>query len=638
MANLTMDLTGSLANYKVGDRIFKISKYGQTINFGTAVFADTIKVYLLSSGVNNLELTLNTDYTIPDDCISSCDNDLSAALLQDSSFARQLVSGIQMIRPLTVDPTYTIAISYQRLYPNQLRTAYLHNEPLNVTPDLIADMIDKLETHDSLLNRVTDISTLDSGTSILLEQDETCTNENNFITEEEHIVNTSGNRFLIHPKGGRFYYDTLVVRNAATGEVLQLGKDYRIIGMDAAATKATSYQVAGGVYNFILIVAAINGRVSIDYHAFGGEPTLDNYRSLLNYYSNLVSYLNDASTLTETNLGRTEIMLSVFDRISTLEEQMRRLQGSPAYGDLTDGKTILMKLFAETQGLHWYTIATLYKTSGNTAPCTADTFTFRLQTELTHVQIMCSVAVDLSNQSGDKLNVNMISDNYPRGYVPFSDYSEISKIVRPQIRVVYNEQDSASGACLQLGFELKGLLEETISIEDMSGHESCWKLVDEVATVTLPQDTDFKLPDGTSTWSNLLPSSRLESMLVPFQKGHLIWAGTEVMNRDETGWKFKEISGEDLLIDSSVDITKFKKLRVDVEEVDGLQFPVDIQFNSGTNHLKGHSSFTHQDLPVYINAEIYYDDTGAPVVRLNWDVTAGVESNILQIRDIVIFL
>lgn len=634
-----MDLTGSLDNYRISDRIFKISKYGQYVDFNTPVFADSIKVYLISAGVNDIQLSEGDDYIIPDDFVSSCDNDLSAAMLQDSKFASKLVSGIQMIRTAEgMNNTYTVAITYQRLYPSQYRTAYLHNEPLNVTPELVRDMIDKIEQHDSLLNRVTEISTDQSSTSILLELDEDCSNANNEIVDEEHVVSTSGNRILIHPKGGRFYYNSVVVKYPATGETLVLNKDYRIVGMDAGATKVSSYQETGGVYNFILIETPINGTVTVDYHAFGGQPTLDNYRQILSFYSNIISYLNDAQTLTESSLGRTEIITSVYDRLNDLEAKMRRLQGTPAYGDITDGKAILMKLFAETQGLHWYTIATLYRTLGDTSPCTADTFTFRLQSELTHIQMTCAVSVDLSNQEGDRVNATMIADNYPRGYTPFTDYSNIARIVRPQLRVVWNEQDSASGACLQLGFELKNVLEETISIEDVSGHESCWKLVDEIATVTTPDDSDFKLPDGSSTWSTLLSSSRAESTLVPFRKGHLIWAGTEPMNTETTGWKYLAINGDDILLDESVDITKIKKLRVNVEEVGGLQFPVDIEFNSGTNHLKGHSSFTHQDQPVYINAEIYYDVDQKITTRLNWDVVAGIDSNELDIRDLVIFL
>lgn len=634
MSNLTMDLTGSLENYLVENEVFKISKYGQCIDFHCPVFKDSLVVTLITSGVNGVTLIEDEDFVIPEECVNSCDNDLSRAMLQDPDFNSVLISGIRVTRAVMAGTTFTISCTYQRLYPAQLRTAYLHGEPLIVTPELIADMVNKIEQHDVFVNRVSALTPEGSASSILLEEDVDCTNANNEIVDEEHIVNTSGNRFLIHPKGGAFYKHSLVIRLASTGEKLVEGTDYRVIQMDTGATKASTYQGAGGIWKFILILRAINGRVLVSYHAFGGEPTLDNYRELQELYSAIIQYLSDSSMLTAQTLGSTELMTSIFDRINKLEAQVRRLQGTPSYGDLTDGKTIVMKLFAETQGLHWFTIAKLYKIDGDTTPCIADTFTFRLQTEKTHIQMTASVAVDLSNQTGDIMNVTMLNDNYPRGYVPFSDYSEIAKIIQPQLRVVWNEQDSVSGAYLQLGFELKNLLEETVQIEDISGHESCWMLVDEIATVTTPQDDDFALPDG-STWSSLLQKHRSESMMVPFRNGHLIWAGTVNMN-PTAGWQHHEFT-EDLILHPSVDITKFKRLRVDVSEVDGLQFPVDIQFNSGTNHLKGHASFTHSNEPVYINAEIFIV-SGQICVRLNWDVVAANESNTLEIKDLVIFL
>ena len=634
MSNLTMDLTGSLENYLVENEVFKISKYGQCVDFHTPIFKDSLVVTLITSGVNGIQLVVDEDFIIPEECVNSCDNDLSRAMLQDPDFNSTLISGIRITRAVEAGTTFTISCTYQRLYPAQLRTAYLHGEPLIVTPELIADMVNKIEQHDVFVNKVSSLTTDDSSSSILLEEDVDCTNANNEIIDEDHIVNTSGNRFLIHPKGGSFYKHSLVIKLASTGEVLTEGTDYRVIQMDAGATKASTYQGVGGIWKFILILRSINGHVLVSYHAFGGEPTLDNYRELQELYAAIIQYLSDSSMLTAETLGSTELMTSIFDRVNKLEAQVRRLQGTPSYGDLTDGKTIVMKLFAETQGLHWFTIAKLYKIDGDTTPCIADTFTFRLQTEQTHIQMTASVAVDLSNQKGDIMNVTMLNDNYPRGYVPFSDYSKIDRIIQPQLRVVWNEQDSVSGAYLQLGFELKNVLEETVQIEDISGHESCWLLVDEVATVTTPQDDDFALPDG-STWSTLLQKHRLESMMVPFRNGHLIWAGTVNMN-DSTGWQYHEFA-DDLILDTSVDITKFKKLRVDVSETDGFQFPVDIQFNSGTDHLKGHASFTHNNEPVYINAEIFIVNNKI-YVRLNWDVVAAVESNPLEIKDLVIFL
>lgn len=637
MSNITMDLTGTLANYAEGNRIFRIFKYGQIVNFDTTVFLDSIHVYLLSGGISDQELVFDTDYEVTQDLIDAADNDMSYAKLMDPSFSKKLCRGIKLLKGVEPGSTYTIAVAYQRLYPNQLQTAYIHNEPLNITPELMMDVVQSIEQLKVLTHDVTDVTSVTSADSILLELDESKTNPNNEVVDEVHSVNVPNGRFVIQPKGGSFYYDSVVVTHPASGETLKLGVDYFIEGMDEAKTKATSYK--SPVYNFILIVTAIVGEVKVSYHAFGGDPTIDNYREVLKNMNNVIKYLNEAKTVTEDTLGNTAIMSSLFKRVESLESEMRRLQGVPAYGDVSNGKSIVMKLYSPKAGLHWYTIASLYNVNGkDMSPCTADTFQFRLQTQQSHIQFTAAVSVDLSNNENDRFNVNIISENYPRGYVPFVDYGKIDTIIAPQLRVVWNEAAEASGAYLQLGFELKSMLEETVQIEDLSGHESCWQLVDEISTVTTPQDSEFLLPSAKSTWSSLLDASKQEDMLIPFKKGHLAWAGMHSLNKPIEGWQYFEISDE-LLIDHTTNIKKFTGLRLDIEEKNGFQFPIDVRFNSGTENLKGHASFTHQDKPAYINAEVYRNaDNNQIVIRLNYDITAGIKANELNLRDVVVLL
>lgn len=636
MSNLNMDLTGgTLANYRITNRVFSVFRMEQFIDLGTPVYADSIQVYLISDG-RTVPLVLDEDYRIPDEAVLNCDNDMSAAKLQRPDFDYRLTSGITMLRGVESGAAYRIAVNYQRLYPSQIQEAQIHGTAINFTPELLADILNNIEQLKILTNQVTNTSSLTDGGSLLLELDVAKTNENNYIEDEEHVVNTSGGRYVIRPKGGDFYYDSVTVKHPGSGETLVLGTDYEIVGMSETHTKATSH--TSPVYQFIIIKRAISDTVTVSYHAFGGEPTLDNYEELLANLNNVIQFLNASGTLTSSSLGSTDVIQSLISRVNDLEADMRRLQGTPAYGDITSGKCTVMKLFSEQPGLHWYTIATLYNTAGSDMePCTADTFNFRLQTQLSHFQCQVAVAIDTNNNSGDRLNVNVISENYPRGYIPFEDYSDIDKIIKPQIRAVWNQQDTLSGVALQLGFELKGMLEETVAIEDMSGHESCWKLVEEKAEVTLPQDDNFILPDGFSTWSSLLAHSYQESMLIPFKKGHLIWAGTQPLNRPTDGWLYFDLDQDSLSLDENTDIRRFNRLRLDIEEKDGLQFPIEVLFNSGTNTLKGHASFTHQNEPVYVNAEMSKTEENGIRLRLNWEVVAGTSSNELDLRDLVIY-
>lgn len=641
-AFLNMDLTGENETYRESNRVFKIVKYGQIINFETPVFADSVVVQLVSSGVSEVTLKLNEDYTIPDDAISSCDNDLSNACIRDPEFNKQLISGIQLTRPFDEGVSaYTIAVTYQRLYPLEIVNTYHDNRvPLNLTPNLIREIINKLAIHDNLLNRVTDVTSLSEDKVLILEVDTTGTDKNNHIVDEYHLVNVSSKRFIIHPHAGAFYGNSLKITHPNTGTVLTRNTDYILLGMNEPATKATSS--TDTVWNFIAITASIYDEVKLEYQAFGGQPTIDNYRNLSEEIAAVTAYLNNAQAVTAESIGSTPVMTAIFDRINRLEANMRRLLGTPTYGDLTNGKTILMSLAATEPGLHWYTIAALYTiqtTTGTSPVSTADTFVFRLQSSQTHFQFTCNVSVDLTNRDGDVFNVHVLGENYPRGYTSFKDYTEVEQIIRPQLRVVWNESDSMTGAYLQLGFDLKSVNKEIIALEDCSGQESAWKLVDETDSLTLPADSDFLLPDGESTWSDLSELSKSETMLIPFHKGHLLWCGNIDMNRPLGGWK-STILCDDLLITEDVDITRFRKLRLNIQEDQGNRFAVDIPFNGTDDVLKGHASFTHQEQPAYVNVEIYHDKNNGNklTVDVNYQIVAGESSVKISIKDMVIFL
>ena len=629
MASITLDLTGSNQNYYQPGRVFRIFKYEQRIDFETVVYADSLKVYRLSTATPT-EMVLGEDYIIPDD--ANCDNDTSRAKLIDTSFDRQLISAIVIIQAPDAG-VYDIEVSYQQLYPSQVRTAYFHSTEFNWTDDLAYEVVKTLEELKILSSKVSSVSTLTEGSGLLLELDPSYSNHNNHIEHEVHYVDVSGGRYMLHPKGGSFYRDSVTVYHPASGLTLVEGKDYAIVGMDEAKTKYTSSKVP--VYNFILFMTIMTGYVEVTYHAYGGDPTLDNYTELLANINNIVRYLNEAKFVSNTSLGSTDAMGVVYERLDKLEAGMRRLnQERPYYGDMTSGKYTQMKIYTDQAGLHWYTIASLYTTGENTLPCICDTFTFRLQTSLSHIQFTCACAVDLSNTEGNRLNVSILSENYPKGFIPYKDYSNIDTIIRPQIRLVWANSETPSGAYLQLGFELKTIAEETIGIEDISGHESCWKLVEEISAATTPHDNNFLLPNEVTVWNSSLLTSLQESQLVPFKQGHLAWSGYHPMN-EAPGWSYLQCN--DHYLDPCTDITRITKLRVDIEELDGHCFAVDIPFTRADT-LKGHAVFTHADEPAYINAEIVKDGTDI-TISLNFNViaTQNNTTNRIYIRDLIVY-
>ena len=631
MANLNMDFTGNNPNCLESGRLFRIYTNPQTLEFDTPVYADSLHIYYASGGLSGQELSLNTDYIIQSTDIDQ--TAMSDARLTEDGFDKTLIKSVTFTH--AEEEEFTISVTYQRLYPSQVRSAYYSSERLDLTPELLNDMVQSIENLKVRTSKISDVTELSNTNGIVYDLDATCTNNNNIVTNEAHIVNVSSGNSCILPKAGSFYYDSVKVTYPATGATLVLNKDYVILGMDESATKATKY--TSPVYKYIVILASINGAVNINYHAFGGIPTIDNYRDLIAKLQNIVTYINSAQTLTEKNLGTANVITSIIDRVGSLETQMRRLQGTPAYGDISSGKSILMKLFSEEQGLHWYSIATLHKIVGTSiTSCTADTFTFRLQSQLSHFQFTASVAVDLHNTEGNCVKVDVLNDNYPLGFIPFKDYSEVAKIIRPQIRVIWNNDSNATGAILQLGFTLTNMLEETVAVEDLSGRESCWKLVDEIAAATTPQDSEITLPDEVSVWSDMTPAiSKVESQLIPFSRGTLAWNGELSLNRPVDGWQAH--TTDSTLLESNIDISKLSKIRLDLEEVDGLTFGVDIPLATGSDHQIGRCSFAYANEPAYINIEVFKNTDGNITFKLSYDITSGVSSNELKLRDIVVF-
>ena len=630
--NLNMDLTGKSELCSESGIYYRIFKTGQTVAFGTPVYADSLRVYYASGGLSGQELIKDRDYAILDNALD--ENAMSDARLVDSNFDKVLINQIQITVPDADLDNFSISVSYQRLYPSKVRSAYYNKERLDFTPELLHEMLANIENLKVRVNKVNDLSDLTDADGIIYDLDSSKTNVNNYIENEERVVNVPDGNACILPKAGSFYFDSVTVTHPATGATLVEDKDYVILGMDEAATKATSH--TSPVYRYIVILAPIAGVVNISYHAYGGTPTLDNYLNLIKLINNISGYINSSKTVTEDTLGGTQVISELVQRLGNMETRMRRLEGKPAYGDITSGNTTLMKIFTDQPGMHWYTLASLYKTEGiNMHECTADTFVFRLQSLQSHFQFKVEVSVDLNNTPGNRMRVNVVSDNYPRGFTPFVDYSHIASIIRPQLRVIWNKGNKASGCLLQLGFTLTNMVEETIVVEDMSGRESCWKLVPETSTVTPPQDKDILLPDGVNVWSDLIGEISLsETTLLPFKSGHLAWVGNASLNRPVDGWQRMQVS---TILDDNTDISRITKLRLDIEEKEGLTYPVDIQFNPGTTTPKGHATFIHQNQPAYVNAKVY-DVAGTVHIQLDYDVTAGIASNELVLRDMIIYL
>ncbi len=614
------DLTGIDPLHRIINDVHSVYAPNQKIFFNTAVYADSLDISLIGT-VPVVKFTEGVDWEVREDDIDVPTT--SRVKVYDSEFNKRLVRSITIIRTFPGEQ-YLLNTNYQRLYPNQIRTAIYNNEALEWTPPLAVAVLEEIDRLRLLISKTRDNVSLESDSVKYLEVDPGQVNPNNVIVGEKHTVDTTASILYIQPIYGSFYDDdTLVVKHPTTNRTLVKDEDYRVVGINSSKTKISSSTSA--VYDFILFIKEFVGEVEISYHAFGGEASLANYKDLLQQVRNLTYFMNDAKFITETTLGHTSVVNALTERIVTLEDNMRRfLTGRPSYGDRTSGVSRLYKFTASDSELHWFSIATLYKVDGSDDIVNADRLHFRMSTLYSKIMADFYVSVNMNNPTDNKLDVTVLSESYPRGYIPFTDYNSIDMITRPQFRVIWNDDDvRQSGVILQVGLELKTILAESVAIEDFSGAECCWKLVDESDEAFSPEDVSVALPavDGAGQpyfiWNNLNPSSRQESTLFPFEKGHLVWAGVECLNRPG-GWKNITLSH---FLSADVDYRKIKKVRLELSERSSYKFPVDVELVPGLEQMTGTASVTYYREPLDVVVNITRDlDTEEIIIELTTHV------------------
>jgi hypothetical protein len=600
------DLTGIDPLHRIINDVHSVYAPNQKIFFNTAIYADSLDISLIGT-VPVVKLIEGVDWEVREDDIDVPTT--SRIKVYDSTFNKRLVRSVTIIRTFPGD-TYLINTNYQRLYPNQIRTAIYNNETLEWTPPLAVAVLEEIDRLRLLVSKARDNVSLESDTVRYLEVDPGQVNPNNIITGEKHNIDTTAGIIYIQPIYGSFYNDdTLIIRHPITNQILVKDVDYRVVGINPTKTKISSSTNA--VYDFILFIKEFVGEVEIQYHAFGGEASLANYKDLLQQVRNLTYFVNNAHFITETTLGHTSVVNALTERIVKLEDNMRRfLTGRPSYGDRTSGVSRLYKFTASDSELHWFTIATLYKVDGSDDIVNADRLHFRMSTLYSKIMADFYVSVNMNNPKDNKLDVTVLSESYPRGYIPFTDYNSIDMITRPQFRIIWNDDDvRQSGVILQVGLELKSILTESLAIEDFSGAECCWKLRDEQDEAFTPEDDNVPLPavDGAGhpyfIWNKLNPFSRQESILFPFSKGHLIWAGVVCLNRPG-GWRNIRL---DHFLSADVDYRKIKRVRLELSERSSYKFPVDIELVTGLDQLTGTTSVTYYREPFDVVINITKD-------------------------------
>lgn len=625
----TPDLTGQdPACFKDND-IYAIHKHNQKIVFDVPVYADSIVIKMLDSmGVAGTTLVKGVDWTIQETDYD--DTSMSRMKVYDQSFEETLVQSITISRPFA--NIYNINIAHQRLYPVAVKKSLLNGTRLEVTPDLIGNMLENIEYLSMITRPVADSSSLTDGGPMLFDIDPHKEIDRNYVKDEEHEVNVLGDRKIIRPIGGAFFKDSIRIRLANDPSYLEEGVDYIIFRANLNKTRVSSN--TSGVYDFILMLREYVGVVRVTYHAFGGEATIYDVNELNKKCSNIIEYLTDSSFLTAGSLGNAPIITALSNKVNFLEDEMRKLlSGQASYGDVSSGKSILKKIAATDDSLHWYTIASLYQVDGADDIILADRLRFRIKTLKTNMMFDAIVSVNLTNPN-NKFSVDVLSEHYEKGFIPYEDYENIHDIIRPQLRIIYNDTMSQnSGVLLQFGIEFKGFTEETIVVEDLSGKEGCWKLIDPPDTAVAPEDDMVQLPNEDYVYSELNPDSTAKSTLVPFKCGYIAWAGGFLLNRPDGG--YKEFDLEHILPEN-IDLKRLTKARLELREDDRLLFPLYIEFIPGSEDFTGLGNFMYNGEPCYINIRIFRDVDGI-CIRVTSDVDRNSVAAQLDLVHLFVF-
>lgn len=635
MSYLTPDLTGKNILYKVENDRRLVIVNNQSIDFHDSIFLNSIEIQLISTVANSatpIHLVQGLDWSIT---ASDIDYEAMAAMrLREKTFKETLVHSLTIIKPHVAD--YTININYQKLYAVTSEIV-LQSSPkkMNINPEVLYEMIEMVRRHELLLAPISNVHSITIKKPRLLEPDPHKENLDNVITEETYSLNVPSNVCVVHPVCGPFFKDSISIKRLDIDALLVEGTDYVIYGLDFAKTKNTTN--TSGIYKFILFVKPFVCDVSIDYHAYGGDPTLDDLKAHDEAINNILAYIKDAQLLTAETVKNVPLVIEIINRVVGLEEFMRRLatEGRPTYGDVSSGGSLLLKVASPDTKFHWWTIAELYQIAGSTDVFVSGIMKMNVQTLLTKFSFSSYVNVDLNNPV-NPLEVKVPTSLYPIGYVPYEDYSDLDNILRPQFRIIWNANTrNGSGIYLQIGMTLKTVVEETIVVEDVSGAESCWKRIPSSITAVLPQDTLITLPDGNSVWDIDNIDSKQESYLIPLTEGHIVWAGTEQLNRPNSGRKNIRLVH---FLEKNTDISRVRKIRCDLEELNANKFPIYFDVISGSQDLLGVTAFNYNGKAVFMNVRMLRNTISKEIeLTVDIDVTAGLSSNELNLRQVIIY-
>lgn len=504
------DLTGSDPEFKRGDRRYMVFQSTQTIDFGEPAFASTIKVYKIVQGAP-IELHENTDWAHRSSLQAT--NAISEAKLEDSTFQANLVSGILMTGSVLTGQEFQISVEYQGFY------RYLTDYPdtsigPTPTPGLMLAMLKDLQYLKYVKDPVVDVTSDTLATLQILDEDYTGLNENNHIFNEEHQVNVPNNRFVIRPANGSFYKHDLVL--TYNGTDLVENRDYIVRGVNHGKTRVSSHK--SGVYEYIVLTTPIVGTIQVDYRAFGGEITSNDFYSLRDELIDVIQLLGSGQFITTENLPAQPIITEIENRLTIVEEAVRHYKQVSFTYEITNFSYNAIQYSDD----NWVDIASVAHgpwTEMNPI-VNIGTGYFRLEVPAYDYNADFALTYNIISGKITLSDVSVHGSTYEDNGMSHFD----TRIV-PKFRIVYDSSDINHGFILQMSINGKTPGDVQVMFYDKTGSATVWDVIDSGGEKHSNAEVETTLPDGTQ-WLSGIGTSSVTNTVSVLDSRYTTWVGT----------------------------------------------------------------------------------------------------------------
>ena len=483
------DLTGKDPLYKREDRRFVVFTAGQKIDFQEAVYPNSIRVYMLQADNSIVELLQgsgNQSWNYNETCIDY--SAMSKGKLRytpgsgdPAVWDSQLINCIYM-QDTFISTEYTISVSYQA-FEKELTAIDRDSLGPEYSPGLMRTLVHKVEELFKLRNPVEDYTADTFADMKCMSEDLTGANSANYVENEEHVVSSSDNKFVVRPQNGSFYGvsagkpNNVVItyrpEGTTTYRTLTYNVDYEIIGINHEKT-AVSFP-AEGVYEFVVFKTALEGSVYLTYHAFGGEVSQADINKLKEIVWNIYQTLADKQLLTADNIHNVELIRNINYRVKLLEEAVKINQVQ------------LFQYVPDTTGDKWADIAFISDNvwSEDAGVPVSAVGEFRIEIDALKYYLDFRLSYDTDSKD-IKFSVDHISAP------TFAEYGEeyFNLRILPKFRLIWNE-DLNDGLMLQMSItrevtEELAIEKLTVKAVDRTGANSHWILVDNQNEVRPP--------------------------------------------------------------------------------------------------------------------------------------------------------